>query len=321
MNQGRVLVTGAGGFAGSHLVDLLVKSGTAVTGWRRPKKGWGAFSQRAAAKAPDPVLVDVDLLDRVAVARALAELRPTTVFHCAGAAHVAYSWGAARETLATNVLGTHHLLNGLRASSLRSRVLIPGSSLVYRQSDRALTEDDPTGPASPYALSKLAQEMLGLRGIEEDRQQVLLTRSFNHIGPGQDSSYAASGFAQQIALIEKGRLKPEIEVGNLETSRDLTDVRDTVRAYRDIVERGRPGVIYNVCSGRTYRIREVLDRLVALSRVSVTVRLDPSRYRPNDNPLLLGDPRRIQRELGWHASIPLDQTLSDLLDHWRKKVE
>jgi GDP-4-dehydro-6-deoxy-D-mannose reductase len=295
-----ILVTGAGGFAGSHLVDLLVTSGAGVTGWRRR---------------------DVDLLDRAAVARALAELRPTTVFHCAGAAHVAHSWGAARETLATNVLGTHHLLDGLRVAGLASRVLIPGSSLVYRQSEHALTEDDPTGPASPYALSKLAQEMLGLRGIDEDRQQVFLTRSFNHIGPRQDPSYAAPGFARQIALIEKGRIKPEIEVGNLDASRDLTDVRDTVRAYREILERGRSGVIYNVCSGYAYKIREVLDRLVALSRVPVTVRIDPARYRPNDNPLLLGDPGRIQRELGWHPSISLDRTLSDLLDYWRKEVE
>jgi GDP-4-dehydro-6-deoxy-D-mannose reductase len=293
-----VLVTGAGGFAGSHLVELLSNSGVAVIGWRRR---------------------DVNMLDRAAVARALTELRPDNVFHCAGAAHVGGSWTSARETLEANVLGTHHLLDGLRVAGLASRVLLPGSSLVYRQSDRALKEDDPTGPNSPYGLSKLAQEMLGMRGIDEDRQQVYLTRSFNHTGPRQDPSYAAPAFARQIAMIEKGRIKPEIEVGNLEASRDLTDVRDTVRAYRDILERGRPGVIYNVCSGRAYRMREVLDRLVALSGVPVTVRVDPARYRPNDNPLLLGDPTRIQRELGWEPKTSLDQTLSDLLDYWRKE--
>jgi GDP-4-dehydro-6-deoxy-D-mannose reductase len=295
-----VLVTGCAGFAGSHLVDLLVESGVAVTGWRRQ---------------------DVDLLDARAVAEAAARLRPSVVFHCAGSAHVGQSWDYARETLATNVLGTHHLLNGLRLSGVSARVLVPGSSYVYRQSDRALGESDPIGPASPYALSKLAQEMLGTRGITEDGQQVFLTRSFNHIGAGQDPSFAASGFAKQVALIEAGKTAPVIEAGNLDASRDFTDVRDTVRAYRDIVERGRPGVVYNVCSGKAYKIRDVLDRLIALSRVSVQVHVDPARYRPNDTPLLVGDPSRLKQDVGWEPSIEIDQTLCDLLDYWRKKVE
>jgi GDP-4-dehydro-6-deoxy-D-mannose reductase len=295
-----VLVTGCAGFAGSHLIDLMIESGVAVTGWRRQ---------------------DVDLLDARAVAEAAATLRPSAVFHCAGSAHVGQSWDDARETLATNVLGTHHLLNGLRLAGVSARVLVPGSSYVYRQSDRALSESDSIGPASPYALSKLAQEMLGTRGITDDGQQVFLTRSFNHIGARQDPSFAASGFAKQVALVEAGKMAPVIEVGNLDASRDFTDVRDTVRAYRDIVERGRPGVVYNVCSGKAYTIRDVLDRLIALSRVSVQVRVDPARYRPNDTPLLVGDPSRLKHDVGWEPSIELDQTLSDLLDYWRKEVE
>jgi GDP-4-dehydro-6-deoxy-D-mannose reductase len=295
-----VLVTGAGGFAGSHLVDLLTSSGATVTGWRHR---------------------DVDILDARAVEHAVAALRPAAVFHCAGAAHVGQSWGSSRQTLATNVLGTHHLLEGLRKARVSARVLVPGSSYVYRQSDRAVSEEDPIGPASPYALSKLAQEMLGRRGIEEDRQQVFVTRSFNHIGPRQDPSFAASAFAKQIALIEKGRIPPVIEVGNLDAVRDFTDVRDTVRAYRDILERGRPGLVYNVCSGNPYKIREVLDGLIAHSRVPVDVRVDPGRYRPNDTPVLLGNPARLQRETGWTPSIPLTQTFSDLLDYWRKEIE
>jgi GDP-4-dehydro-6-deoxy-D-mannose reductase len=295
-----VLVTGAAGFAGGHLVDLLTASGVAVTGWRRQ---------------------DVDFLDGGAVSRAIADLRPSTVFHCAGQPHVGQSWGGTKETLATNVLGTHHLLDGLRSAGLTARVLIPGSSYVYRQSDHALREDDPIGPASPYALSKLAQEMVAQRGIEADRQQVFLTRSFNHTGPRQSPSFVAPGFAKQIALIEAGKMPPVIEVGNLDAARDMTDVRDVVRAYRDIVERGRQGVIYNVCSGKAYKIRDLLDRLVALSRVPVTVRGDPARYRPNDTPVLLGDPSRLERDTGWKPTIPLDQTLSDLLDYWRKAVE
>jgi GDP-4-dehydro-6-deoxy-D-mannose reductase len=296
----RVLVTGARGFVGRYLVEHLETTGVDVTGWGRDH---------------------VDLLDRRAVARAIANLRPGVVYHCAGAAHVGQSFNNIADTLAANVLGTHHVLDALRHAGVSARVLITGSSLVYRRSDRALKEEDPTGPATPYAVSKLAQEMLGQRGIREDRQQVLLTRPFNHTGPRQDPTFAAPAFAQQIALIEKGRMRPEIVVGNLDASRDLHDVRDTVRAYTTIVERGEAGRVYNVCSGRAVKIREVLDRLVAMSKVPVTVTVDPGRYRPSDNLMLWGDPSRIERELGWKPEIPLDQTLSDLLQSWRKGEE
>ena len=294
------LVTGARGFVGRYVVEHLKTTGARVTGWGRE---------------------DVDLLDRRAVTHAVSELRPNVVYHCAGAAHVGQSFSSIADTLAANVLGTHHLLDALRCTGVRARVLITGSSLVYRQSDRALREEDPTGPATPYAVSKLAQEMLGQRGVREDGQHVLLTRPFNHTGPRQNPSYAAPSFAQQIALIEKGRTRPEIVVGNLDASRDLHDVRDTVRAYVAIVERGSPGRVYNVCAGQAFRIRDVLDRLVALSKVPVTVTVDPARYRPSDNLVLWGDRSRIELELGWKPEISLDRTLADLLDYWRKEVE
>ena len=159
--------------------------------------------------------------------------------------------------------------------------------------------------------------MLGARSVAEDRQQVFITRSFNHIGPRQDPSFAASAFARQIALIEKGGIAPVIEVGNLDAMRDLTDVRDTVRAYQAIVERGRPGIPYNVCSGTAVRIGDLLNELVKLSRVPVEIRIDPARYRPNDIPLLLGNPARLKKDTGWEPAIPLAQTLADLLEYWR----
>ncbi|MCM3880185.1 MAG: GDP-mannose 4,6-dehydratase [Vicinamibacterales bacterium] len=309
-----VLVTGAAGFAGSHLADLVAQSGTRVTGWRRP----GTQIPRGATTITWQL---VDSLDRKAVARAIADARPDVVYHCAGSAHVGQSWTNACEPLAANVLGTHHLLEGLRVAGIGARVLIPGSSLIYRQSDRALTEQDATGPASPYGLSKMAQELLGRRAFDDDRQQIFLTRSFNHTGPRQKPSYAAPGFARQIASIEAGRMAPTIEVGNLDAARDLTDVRDVVRAYRDIVEKGRPGVVYNVCSGTAIVIRDLLDRLVAMSRVPVHVRVDPGRFRPSDNPMVLGDRSRLESDTGWTPAIPLDKTLADLLDYWRKEVE
>jgi GDP-4-dehydro-6-deoxy-D-mannose reductase len=308
--SGTILVTGAAGFAGSHLLDLLTKDHAHVVAWRRPGG--------APASASRVTWQSVDLLDREAVFRAIEQLRPSAVYHCAGAAHVGRSWASATNTFAVNVRGTHHLFEGLRRADLRARVVLPSSALVYAGSDNALTEDDQLQPRSPYALSKLAQEMVGQRSIH-DRVEVSIARAFNHVGPRQDPHFAASGFARRIADIEAGRWEPEIAVGNLNARRDLTDVRDTIRAYQLILERGASGRAYNVCSGRATSIGDLLEMLLSRARVPISVRVDTVRYRPNDVPLLLGDPARISAELGWEPQIPLDQTLDDLLDYWRQQ--
>ena len=303
-----VLVTGAAGFAGSHLVDRLRDAGGPVVGWHRPG---GAAPQGATWIAWEAV----DLLDRAAVRDAIARLRPSAVYHCAGAAHVGRSWASSGPTLAVNVRGTHYLLDALRTASVQARVLVPSSAMVYASADVPLTEDHALLPASPYALSKLAQEMLARH--DTDGVQVMVARAFNHFGPRQDPWFVASGFARRIADVEKGRWEPEITVGNLDTRRDLTDVRDMVRAYQLILEHGRPARVYNVCSGRAIAIRDLLDLLLARARVPVAIRVDPARYRPNDVPIVVGNPDRIHGELGWTAEIPIEQTLDDLLEYWR----
>jgi len=303
-----ILVTGAAGFAGSHLVDRLVRNGADVVAWHRPG---GA----PAREMPRTRWEAVDLLDGDAVAAAIARVRPAAVYHCAGAAHVGRSWDSTASTFATNVRGTHHLLQALERAGAPVRVLVPSSALVYASANEALTEEHPLIPVSPYGLSKLAQEMLARR--TNGRLGVTIARSFNHVGPRQDPQFVASGFARRIADIEKGRWDPEISVGNLDARRDLTDVRDTVRAYTLILEKGTPGRPYNVCSGRAITMRHLLDLLLARARVPVTVKVDPARYRPNDTPLLLGDPSRVHADLGWAAEIPLEQTLDDLLEYWR----
>lgn len=309
-----VVVTGAAGFAGSHLLDLLAPDPPRVIAWRRP----GQSAERTPA---EPVAwAEVELLDREAVRRTIASTRPDVIYHCAGAAHVGASWDDTRETLEANVLGTHHLLEALRLERVPARVLIPGSAAVYRPADRSLTEEDPVGPTSPYAFSKLAQEALGLRAANDDGQAVVVTRSFNHVGPRQDSSFVTAALARQIALIEAGRQERVIKVGNIDARRDLTDVRDTVRAYQALATRGRPGIVYNVCSGRAHAVREILDGLIARARVPVSVRVDPSRYRPNDTPLVVGSNARVRAEVGWTPAIPLEQTLDDLLAYWRERI-
>ena len=307
-----ILVTGAAGFAGSHLVDLLTRAGAEVVAWHRP--GGSPPRDTAAAVRWEAI----DLLEQASVEAAIARTRPSAVYHCAGEAHVGRAWDSTAPTFAINVRGTHHVLQALERAGVDARVLVPTSALVYAPADEALTELHPLRPSSPYGLSKLAQEMLAAK--TNGTLHVAIPRPFNHFGPRQDPHFVASGFARRIADIEVGRWAPEISVGNLEARRDLTDVRDTVRAYQMILERGQPRRPYNICSGRAISIRELLDLLIARARVPVEVKVDPARYRPNDTPLLLGDPARLRNELGWTAQIPIEQTLEDLLEYWRRKT-
>ncbi len=308
---GPVLVTGAAGFAGGHLLDQLVADNVPTVAWHRP----GGSPPRAVGSV---TWQGVDLFDGTAVRRALAAAAPSVVFHCAGAAHVGESWSATAQTLRVNVMGTHHLVEALRAVAPNARLLITSSALVYGPSDDAVDESRALLPASPYGLSKVAQELVAVSA--GGHQQSYVARPFNHVGPRQDASFVSAAFAKQIAEIEAGLIAPEIRVGNLDAKRDLTDVRDTVRAYRLIIERGVPGRPYNICTGRAIAVQDVLDTLLSHARVSVRVVQDPARYRPNDTPLVLGDPTRATTELGWSPRIPFEQTGHDLLEYWRTQV-
>jgi GDP-4-dehydro-6-deoxy-D-mannose reductase len=312
MSTPAVLVTGAAGFVGSHLLERLAASGRQVVAWHRPGTPAGhADTARWAA---------VELLDEAEVTAALAEAAPAEVYHLAGAANVGLSWSEPRQTLENNLLATHRLFEGLRACGLRPRVIVTGSAAIYKPSDAALHEASPLGPNTPYGVSKLAQELLALRVGAEDGVPVMVTRSFNHIGPRQDPGFIAASIARQVALIEAGRAEPTIAVGNLEPRRDIMDVRDTVRAYEALMTRGRGGEVYNVCSGRAIAMRELLDGLVARARVPVRIFQDPARFRPADTPLSLGDCGKLRADTGWAPQFPLDATLDALLEAWRAAV-
>ena len=307
---GSPLITGATGFAGSHLLDRLVsqaRGGSRVHAWAH---------RGGQPPTPDDSVIwtAVDLLDRSAVRDALDVARPSVIYHCAGLADLQDAWRAPARALRVNVLGTHNLFEAARDLGLSCGVLVTGSAQVYRPRTSPIREDDPIGPANPYGVSKLAQEMTAAASP----LPAWLVRPFNHAGPRQSPSYATSGFAQQLAGIEAGRREPVLRVGNLDAERDITDVRDTVRAYQALAEAGHPRRPYNVCSGRAYSMRSLLDILLSLARVRVRVEVDPARLRPSDNPVTLGSHARLTADTGWTPRIPIEQTLADLLEHWRR---
>jgi len=307
--QGVILITGAAGFAGSHVVEALGGSED-VVGWTHHAPPPQEIARLARWQR-------VDLLNPSEVREAIARLKPSAVIHCAGAPNVAHSWRDTVTPLSANVLATHHLFDALSRTGTACRVVVTGSGTVYAASTAALTEESPIAPSNPYAVSKLVQEQLAFRAAHEDGVDVIVTRSFNHTGPRQSAAFAAPNMARQIALIEAGRAEPVIRTGNLEAQRDITDVRDMARAYIALLRRGVSSTLYNVSSGTTRVMRSVLDALVARARVQVRVETDPALMRPSDTPIVLGDPTRLHEATGWRPEISFDRTLDDLLNYWR----
>lgn len=312
----RVLVTGADGFVASHLLPELAAEGRLLFGL--------GLKPAPSSEVPGLSYSVADLTDRDAVRAALEQARPDAVFHLAAQPSVAHSWKDPWRTYSVNVIGQLNLLEGLRDLGLSPSVHVACSSEEYgtcHPEHMPLREDMPLRPCSHYAVSKVAQETLGLMYYEAFGWRVFATRGFNQAGPGQSPDFAVSSFARQIAMIEAGACEPVLKVGNLEARRDFTDVRDTVRAYRMLMQSGGAGVAYNVCTGVARPMSELLETLLSLSGASITVEPDPARQRPSDIPLLYGDNSRVREDVGWQPSIPLEQTLRDTLDHWRAHLD
>lgn len=309
--SGQTIVTGANGFVGRHLTHALRARGVSAIAWQRQPHGGDSITARVRV---------VDVLDRDGVRRAIGEDQPARIFHLAGAPHVGDSWKNSLPTLQVNVLGTHHLLEAVRLEHAECRVLVVTSGMIYKPGPDALDEDAPLVPSSPYGLSKLAQDQLARLTVDEDGLNVVVARPFNHIGPGQDPSFAIASFCRQIALIEHGAMAPDLRVGNLDARRDLTDVRDVVAAYLRIMDDAATGTAWNVCSGTANRIGDLLDTLLGLATLPITTSTDPDRMRPSDTPLLLGSHARLSATLGWTPKIPIEVTLADTLAWWRTEV-
>lgn len=309
----RVLVTGAGGFVGSWLVPALAADGHAVTA--TGQEGHAFPAERAGAE-----WVAMDITSADSVAAAVERAAPEAVFHLAGQASVGDSFKDPLGTWDVNATGTLRIAGALPKGA---RLLLVSSAEAYGsvpEDEQPIREARPLRPCNPYAASKAAAEMAALQAGESGGIEVVVARSFNHTGPGQDARFALASFARQLAVIRAGGAEPVLRVGNLSARRDLLDVRDVVRAYATLVRAGEPGGVYNVCAGAARSMREAVDELVELSGTRARVEVDPERVRPVDVPLLLGDNARL-RGLGWAPEIPFRQTLADLLEWHAARLE
>ena len=314
----RVLVTGVTGFAGSHLVDYMLELGDVeiwgIQRWRSRTENIEHFRDRIH-------LLECDLRDAESTRDAIEASRPDWIFHLAAQSFVPTSWRAPSESLTTNVLGQLHVFEACRRIGMKPRIQIACSSeeygMVY-EDELPIRETNPLRPLSPYAVSKVTQDLLAYQYFMSYKTDVVRTRGFNHEGPRRGPVFVASDFAKQIADIERGLKEPVLHVGNLDARRDFSDVRDIVRGYWLALEKGEPGEVYNLCSGKAWTIRAVLDHLLSLTKTKIEVRPDPKRMRPSDVPVLLGDPSKFQQRTGWKPVIPFERTLADMLEFWRR---
>jgi GDP-4-dehydro-6-deoxy-D-mannose reductase len=315
------LITGIAGFAGSHLAEhLLSRSEWEIYGVMHPQLDTDAH---IAPFRNELHLVEGDLLDPDSVKSNLEEIRPDFLFHLAAQAFVPTSWEDPWKTFENNVRGQLNLLQAIIDLQQNPRLLVVGSADEYglvTPEEMPLAEATPLRPLNPYAVSKVAQDLLGFQYFASHELQVIRVRSFNHIGPRQRDTFVAGAFARQIAEAERGLREPVISVGNLEAKRDLSDARDIVRGYYLAISLGEPGEVYNLGSERAYAISHLLEVLLELSTVSLQVETDPSRFRPVEVPIVLSDCSKVREKTGWKAEIPLRDSLRDVLDYWRHVV-
>ena len=311
----RALVTGCNGFVGRALVQRLAGAGYEV---------WGADRSDADPSFKGKRYLRGDLTDAEFVAGVLEDSSPACVVHLAAQSSVAKSFDEPTTTLSDGTIPALHILEHVRQGKRSPRVLLVGSADEYGPVSPAqipVREDIACNPENPYALAKVVQNYYGRMYAKLYRVDAMMTRSFNHTGPGQREAFVLPSFAKQVAEIRRGTREAEIEVGNLDVRRDFLDVRDVCDAYVVLLMKGRMGETYNVCSGLSYRVGDLLRELCSLAGVHVAIRVDVSRLRPVDTPELRGDPSKMSQHTGWTTKYPIQETLKSLLDYWDGVLE
>jgi GDP-4-dehydro-6-deoxy-D-mannose reductase len=319
-DQLRILITGASGFAGRHLITRLRAEypSASIFGFSHvAQPSDGVFAHRRLT------MLTGDIRSYADIGAAVAGAHPDWIFHLAGQASVAASWHDPATTLAINAGGAVNLLEAVRAEGLSPRIVLVGSGEQYGvvpAEVNPIRETYPPAPVNPYAVAKQAQDLFGYQYWVSYRLPIIRARAFNHFGSFQEDTFVVASLARQIAEIEAGHRPPTVFVGNLEARRDFLPVGDVVSAYVALAERGTPGSVYNVGSGAARPIADLLERLLAFARLPIEVQRDPARFRPVDIPLIEADISRIRAETGWEPHIPLDVALRETLDYWRAKT-
>lgn len=310
----KVFITGIGGFAGSHLCNYLSTKDLEIFGTDLRKKD---SESDALAK-----IYTVDLTDYDGVAKTLVEVKPDYIFHLAALTSPAKSFSHPYDTLENNIKAEINLLEAMKKEKLQCRILIIGSADEYglvKPEENPVSENQPLNPTSPYAVSKIAQDFLALQYKLAYQMDIVRVRPFNHIGPRQNPSFVVSAFAKQIAEIEKGTKNPPLHVGNLSAIRDFTDVHDMVEAYYLALLKGKTGEVYNLGSGKGYKMQEILNLLLSHAHKKITIQKDQSLLRPIDNPILICDASKFYKLTGWKPKIALADSLGSVLNYWRSQ--
>lgn len=313
----RALITGISGFAGSFLAEHLLEQGSCDV-W-----GVGLGTENLSTLGHRIVYFSQDLANPSTAAGIVKEAAPDLIFHLAAQAFVPASWEDPWSTIENNIRAQVNLLHAVTEQKLKPRILVVGSNEEYGRvepQELPITETTPLRPDSPYGVSKIAQDFMGLQYFLSDSVHTVRVRPFNHFGPRQNDRFVAASFAKQIAEIELGAREPVIFVGNLEAQRDFTDVRDMVRAYALALEHGKPGDVYNIGSGMSHSIRELLDTLLAMTNAKIRVEQDSARSRPSDTPVTLCDSTKFRTRTGWEPRFEFQETLRDTLEYWRSKA-
>ena len=305
------LVIGAAGFVGSYLIEEMYSCGIDSYATKLPHERL----EHERAK-----VYDLDILSKEAIVTLLLEIRPDYIFHLAAQSSVGLSWKNPGLTVDVNIKGSINVMDAVRELYYKPRVLLIGSGEEYghiRPGETPIREDNLLRPGNIYAATKACQNMIGSIYAQAYDMQMMMVRSFNHIGPGQAPMFVVSDFCKQVAEIEKGLREPVMYVGNLAAKRDFTDVRDVVKAYVGLIQQGVPGETYNMGSGHAVEIRKILDMIISLSEKEIRVEIDPNKIRPVDVPIIEADITKIHELTGWKPQIELNQTIRDTLDYWR----